>query len=106
MQFSLQSMRTRGHVPVAGQGLVCLEQRYRRASVMVGVLPVGRLPGGTCQQAAFFWSLRADRLHAWRATGLDAWKAEVSELWSATQPILEMILLYLLQVSEVHPTLH
>lgn len=47
-----------------------LEQRYRAASVMVGVLPVGRMPGGSRQQAAFFWSLRADRLAAWRASGL------------------------------------
>lgn len=68
-----------------------LEQRYRRASVMIGVLPVGRFPGGKRQQAAFFWSLRANRLDAWRATGLDAWKAEVSELWPATQPILDQI---------------
>lgn len=75
----------------AGFDRAALEQRYRGASVMVGVLPVGRFPGGTRQQAAFFWSLRADRLDAWRATGLDAWKAEVSELWPATQPILDQI---------------
>ncbi|WP_242415348.1 FAD-dependent oxidoreductase [Sphingomonas panni] len=49
-----------------------LEQRYRRASVMVGVLPVGRFPGGQRRQAALFWSLRADRLDAWKAAGVDA----------------------------------
>jgi salicylate hydroxylase len=52
-----------------------LEQRYRAASRMVGVLPIGG------EQAAFFWSLRADRLDAWRAGGLDAWKDEVRALW-------------------------
>jgi len=62
-----------------------LEQRYRAASRMVGVLPIGR------GQAAFFWSLRADRLDAWRAAGLDAWKAEVRALWPATAPLLDQI---------------
>ena len=55
-----------------------LEQRYRAASRMVGVLPIGQ------GQAAFFWSLRADQLDAWRAGGLDAWKDEVRALWPAT----------------------
>ncbi|MFE8585846.1 FAD-dependent oxidoreductase [Sphingomonas sp. NCPPB 2930] len=68
-----------------------LEQRYRRASVMVGVLPIGRFPGGLRQQAALFWSLRADRLAEWRAAGLDVWKAEVSALWPATRGLLDQI---------------
>ncbi|QJU58537.1 FAD-dependent monooxygenase [Sphingomonas sp. AP4-R1] len=68
-----------------------LEQRYRRASAMVGVMPVGRRVSGDTRQAAFFWSLRADRLDAWRTAGLDAWKAEVAELWPATRPLLDQI---------------
>jgi salicylate hydroxylase len=32
-----------------------LEQRYRRASTMAGVLPIGRPSGATGEQAAFFW---------------------------------------------------
>jgi len=75
----------------AGFDRAALEQRYRRASVMVGVLPVGRFPGGDRQQAAFFWSLRADRLVDWRAAGLDAWKAQVVDLWPATRPLLDRI---------------
>lgn len=75
----------------AGFDQAALEQRYHRASVMVGVLPVGRFPGGTRQQAAFFWSLRADRLDTWRDAGLDAWKAQVSAIWPATQPMLDQI---------------
>jgi 2-polyprenyl-6-methoxyphenol hydroxylase-like FAD-dependent oxidoreductase len=39
-----------------------LEQRYRRASVMAGVLPIGTPPSANGPQIAFFWSLRADRL--------------------------------------------
>lgn len=75
----------------AGFDPAALEQRYRRASVMVGVLPIGRFPGGARQQAAFFWSLRADRLEHWRLAGLDVWKAEVAELWPATQSLLDQI---------------
>lgn len=68
-----------------------LEQRYRRASTMVGVLPIGTPPHARCPQAAFFWSLRADRLDAWRSAGLDAWKAEVLALWPACAPLLDQI---------------
>lgn len=70
---------------------VALEQRYRRASKMVGVLPIGTPPYAGRPQAAFFWSLRADRLDAWRAAGLDAWKAEVLALWPACAPLLDQI---------------
>ncbi|MDJ0277943.1 NAD(P)/FAD-dependent oxidoreductase [Sphingomonas sp. 2R-10] len=75
----------------AGFDPAALEQRYRRASVMVGVLPVGRYPDGDRQQAAFFWSLRADRLADWHAAGLAAWKAQVATLWPATRPLLDQI---------------
>ncbi|WP_082669891.1 FAD-dependent oxidoreductase [Sphingomonas sanguinis] len=68
-----------------------LEQRYWRASKMVGVLPIGRFPGETRQQAALFWSLRADRLAEWRTAGLEHWKAEVSALWPATRALLDQI---------------
>jgi salicylate hydroxylase len=69
-----------------------LEQRYRGASAMVGVMPIGRPPGVARPQAAFFWSLRADRYEAWRAAGLAPWKAEVLDLWPATAPLLDQIL--------------
>jgi 2-polyprenyl-6-methoxyphenol hydroxylase-like FAD-dependent oxidoreductase len=68
-----------------------LEQRYRKASVMVGVLPIGTPPGRRRAQSAFFWSLRADRLEAWRARGLAAWKDEVLTLWPACVPLLDQI---------------
>jgi 2-polyprenyl-6-methoxyphenol hydroxylase-like FAD-dependent oxidoreductase len=68
-----------------------LEQRYRHASTMAGVLPIGRPPGAELEQAAFFWSIRADRIAHWRAAGLDAWKDGVRELWPATAPLLDQI---------------
>ena len=68
-----------------------LEQRYRAASIMAGVLPIGRPPGAANPQAAFFWSLRADAVGAWRQAGLDAWKHDVLGLWPATAPLLDQI---------------
>jgi 2-polyprenyl-6-methoxyphenol hydroxylase-like FAD-dependent oxidoreductase len=68
-----------------------LEQRYERASIMVGVLPLGQVAGGSVSQAAFFWSLRADRLDGWKTEGLAKWKAQVRRLWPATAPLLDQI---------------
>ena len=68
-----------------------LQQRYRAASVMAGVLPVGTVPGSQTTKAAFFWSLRADGLASWHAAGLAAWKADVAALWPDTAPLLSQI---------------
>jgi salicylate hydroxylase len=76
---------------VEGFDEAALEQRYRRASVMTGVLPVGLAPGGGRRQAAFFWLLRGNRLGEWRARGLEAWKDDVRALWPATSPLLDQI---------------
>lgn len=76
---------------VEGFDETALEQRYRRASVMTGVLPVGLAPGGGGRQAAFFWLIRGDRLAEWRRLGLEKWKAEVRTLWPATAPLLDQI---------------
>lgn len=58
-----------------------LEQRYRAASVMAGLLPTGTRPGEQGEEGAFFWSLRADALDRWRAEGIAAWHDQVTALW-------------------------
>ena len=68
-----------------------LEQRYRHASQMAGVLPIGQRTAGDSQQAAFFWSLKSEQLAAWRSRGLAAWKAEVLQLWPEIAPLLAAI---------------
>jgi 2-polyprenyl-6-methoxyphenol hydroxylase-like FAD-dependent oxidoreductase len=68
-----------------------LEQRYRKASVMVGVLPIGRRPGSQTAETAFFWSIKPANYDAWRAAGLDAWKKDVRALWPETAPLLDAI---------------
>lgn len=68
-----------------------LTQRYRRAGVMIGVLPIGRASADGIEQAAFFWSLKPADAEAVKASGLNAWKARVAGLWPATQPYLDQI---------------
>jgi len=68
-----------------------LQQVYRGASKMVGVLPVGARPGSPDRLATFFWSLRTEDHAAWSAAGLDAWKAEVRALWPDTAGLLEAL---------------
>jgi 2-polyprenyl-6-methoxyphenol hydroxylase-like FAD-dependent oxidoreductase len=68
-----------------------LEQRYRKASVMVGVLPIGRRPGSQTAETAFFWSIKPPNYDAWRAAGLDTWKKDVRALWPETAPLLDAI---------------
>lgn len=68
-----------------------LEQRYQRASVMIGVLPVGRHDSVSEDQVTFFWSLRGQDFEAWRQAGLDAWKDRVRALWPETDVLLKGI---------------
>ncbi|MCB2089728.1 MAG: FAD-dependent monooxygenase [Sphingomonadaceae bacterium] len=62
-----------------------LEQRYRAARQMVGVLPLGH------GKLAFFWSIKAQDLPAWQASGLDEWKHKVLALWPECACLLEQI---------------
>jgi salicylate hydroxylase len=68
-----------------------LQQRYRHASVMIGVLPIGN-GNGPRKRTAFFWSLRCDQLESWLDRGLDRWKSEVTKLWPACSGLLDQIL--------------
>lgn len=68
-----------------------LEQRYSRASTMAGVLPIGTPPGAVMRKAAFFWSIRADRLEAWRDAGLSSWKSKVAALWPNCAVLLDQV---------------
>ncbi|MEM7160657.1 MAG: NAD(P)/FAD-dependent oxidoreductase [Myxococcota bacterium] len=55
-----------------------LFQTVRGTGIMLGLLPTGRGPTpGSPPQVSLFWSLRADRLEAFRAGGFDEWKQQV-----------------------------
>ena len=68
-----------------------LRQVYRRAERMIGVLPLGQMPGDTAQKAAIFWSLPVADYGAWLERGLDAWKAEAEDLWPEFAPFAAQI---------------
>lgn len=68
-----------------------LMQRYRRASVMIGVLPVGRQRRDGPELAAFFWSLKPESFAVVQARGIVSWRDEVLGHWPETAPHLEMI---------------
>lgn len=68
-----------------------LRQAYRRADRMLGVLPVGRIPGQEGRHASIFWSLPAGGHADWLAAGLDAWKAEAVAHWPEFAPFVAQI---------------
>ncbi len=68
-----------------------LQQRYRRACTMIGILPIGSLPGSATAKAAIFWSLPQDQYENWCNAPLDNWKAEAITLWPALAPFIAQI---------------
>lgn len=68
-----------------------LLQRYEKARVMVGVLPIGRQSPKGPDLAAFFWSLKTADHAAVVAAGLEAFKARIVGLWPETAPHLAAI---------------
>jgi len=68
-----------------------LEQRYRKASEMAGVLPIGSAPDGSGESAAFFWSLKHEDFETWRGAGLHVWKEKVLALWPQIETLLQHI---------------
>ena len=68
-----------------------LEQRYRAARQMAGVMASGRVCEGEAPTATYFWSLRVRDAADWRSRPLDAWKAEALALWPQTGILLDQI---------------
>lgn len=65
-----------------------LSQRYRHASRMAGVLPIGCLPGETAPKAAVFWSLKQADHSTWSARSFDAWTRDVADFWPDFAPFI------------------
>jgi 2-polyprenyl-6-methoxyphenol hydroxylase-like FAD-dependent oxidoreductase len=68
-----------------------LEQRYDKASVMLGVLPIGRQHEQAETQTAFFWSIKTEDFPHWRQAGLDHWKSRVLGSWAECHPLMDCI---------------
>jgi 2-polyprenyl-6-methoxyphenol hydroxylase-like FAD-dependent oxidoreductase len=80
-------------LPWHGDGFdnAALAQRYDRASVMIGVLPIGRSERGGPDLAALFWSLKPDDYDALKRDGLEAWRQAVLRHWPQVRPYLDTV---------------
>ena len=68
-----------------------LEQVYRGAARMIGVLPCGARPDSPDRLATFFWSLKPADHSGWLHAGMESWKSEVRALWPEVAGLLETI---------------
>ncbi|MDO9418766.1 FAD-dependent oxidoreductase [Pararhizobium sp.] len=68
-----------------------LSQRYDKAKVMIGLLPVGSDVLGGAERVAFFWSLKTAEAEAVRQAGLNVWKGRIAGYWPECQPLLDQI---------------
>ena len=70
-----------------------LEQRYRGASKMVGVLPLGNndTRDDNQEKAALFWSVKGTDIAMLKSHGLAKWKDEVLSHWPQTDVLLSQI---------------
>jgi 2-polyprenyl-6-methoxyphenol hydroxylase-like FAD-dependent oxidoreductase len=68
-----------------------LHQAVDGAQHMLGFLPTGRTPGGTQRVVSLYWSIRADRVDAWRAGGLSAWRDQVLRVDPRAEAILDTV---------------
>jgi 2-polyprenyl-6-methoxyphenol hydroxylase-like FAD-dependent oxidoreductase len=81
------------NVPWPGEAFhpQALEQRYRAAHQMAGILPIGRNRVNGPALASLFWSLRHDQVTAFETEGLNRWKQRVLALWPALESSLNSI---------------
>ena len=82
------------NIPLPANGNVqrhVLEQRYRKASQMAGVLPIGKMTDSNIQMAVFFWSIKRGHYQQWCDAGLDAWREQVNALWPMAATLLNSI---------------
>jgi 2-polyprenyl-6-methoxyphenol hydroxylase-like FAD-dependent oxidoreductase len=68
-----------------------LFQVVRGTRVLVGLLPTGTGPHGEVPLVSLFFSLRADRVEAFRAGHFGRWKQEVLGDMPAAAPVLEQL---------------
>lgn len=68
-----------------------LQQRYRAADQMAGVLPIGCLPNDPTPCAAVFWSMPRAALDDWPQADINAWKAQATALWPEIAPFLRTL---------------
>lgn len=66
-----------------------LDQRYKSAHIMIGILPIGKKPDCDDNHVAFFWSIPAHKYQDWKDQGLEAWKQDVLNIWPEIKPFVD-----------------
>ena len=68
-----------------------IHQIVEGARHMLGLLPTGLGPIGDRSIVSLFWSIRADRVDAWRAAGLAAWRDQILRYEPRAEAILDQV---------------
>lgn len=68
-----------------------LEQRYRKASNMIGILPIGTLPNESKPKAALFWSMPKNNYEKWLQIDINEWHQQAIALWPELAPFVKQI---------------
>lgn len=68
-----------------------LEQRYRAAARMTGMMPSGRATRDGPVTATYFWSIEGETYDAWKARGITAWRDDACELWPETECVVSKL---------------
>ena len=68
-----------------------LEQRYRKAHNMIGILPIGYMPNDKQAKATLFWSMPRNNYDHWLKTDIQQWHEEAEALWPALAPFVRQI---------------
>jgi 2-polyprenyl-6-methoxyphenol hydroxylase-like FAD-dependent oxidoreductase len=76
---------------VDGRFAGALSQRYRGASTMMGVLPIGRGPNGETDLVSLFWSLPQTEMKAFFQGDLKSWRAQALRVWPESRPLLDQL---------------
>jgi 2-polyprenyl-6-methoxyphenol hydroxylase-like FAD-dependent oxidoreductase len=68
-----------------------LRQVCESTEIMIGILPVGRIPGAEAEgdHVALFWSLLHKQYGAQRAVGIDILRGRIEHYWPQAKPILD-----------------
>lgn len=78
-------------LPNTGFARDMLLQRYVAARHMLGVLPVGHLPGEATPLVTLFWSLKPEDHPTLLKAGFAAWRSRIAEIWPEAAGLLDTV---------------
>lgn len=68
-----------------------LEQRYRAARQMTGLMPSGRPSDGAGATATYFWSIAGDGHARWKAGDIARWRDDAVALWPESEDVVSAL---------------